>query len=129
MDKHEGVAKVPEVSRIEKPWGYELHWAKTENYVGKVIHVIAGQALSLQYHNRKEETLLLWSGRLNFELRDGEEVRIWEMGPGDRVHVRPKMVHRMTAIEDSDIIEVSTTELDDVVRLEDRYGREGTSEA
>jgi len=129
MDKHEGVAEVAEVSRIEKPWGYELHWAKTENYVGKVIHVIAGQALSLQYHNRKEETLLLWSGRLNFELRDGEEVRIWEMSPGDRVHVRPKMVHRMTAIEDSDIIEVSTTELDDVVRLEDRYGREGTSEA
>ncbi len=128
MDKQEGVAKVAEVSRIEKPWGYELHWAKTENYVGKVIHVIAGQALSLQYHNRKEETLLLWSGRLNFELRDGEEVRIWEMGPGDRVHVPPKMVHRMTAIEDSDIIEVSTTELDDVVRLEDRYGREGTSE-
>ena len=118
-----------EVNRIEKPWGYELHWAKTESYVGKVIHVIAGQALSLQYHNRKEETLLLWSGRLKFELSDGEEVRIWEMGPGDRVHVRPKMVHRMTAIEDSDIIEVSTTELDDVVRLEDRYGREGTSEA
>ena len=129
MDKQEGVAKVAEVSRIEKPWGYELHWAKTENYIGKVIHVIAGQALSLQYHNQKEETLLLWSGRLKFELRDGEEVRIWEMSPGDRVHVRPKMVHRMTAIEDSDIIEVSTTELDDVVRLEDRYGREGTSEA
>ena len=118
-----------EVNRIEKPWGYELHWAKTESYVGKVIHVIAGQALSLQYHNRKEETLLLWSGRLKFELRDGENVRIWEMSPGDRVHVRPKMVHRMTAIEDSDIIEVSTSELDDVVRLEDRYGREGTSEA
>ena len=72
MDKHDGVEKVADASRIEKPWGYELHWAKTENYVGKVIHVIAGQALSLQYHNRKEETLLLWSGRLNFELRDGE---------------------------------------------------------
>ena len=118
-----------EVSRIEKPWGYELHWAKTENYIGKVIHVIAGQALSLQYHNRKEETLLLWSGRLKFELREGENIKIWEMSPGDHVHVRPKMVHRMTAIEDSDIIEVSTTELDDVIRLEDRYGREGTSEA
>ena len=129
MDKQEGVAKVAEVSRIEKPWGYELHWAKTENYIGKVIHVNAGQALSLQYHNRKEETLLLWSGRLKFELREGENIRIWEMTPGEQVHVRPKMVHRMTAIEDSDIIEVSTTELDDVVRLEDRYGREGTSEA
>ena len=117
-----------EVSRIEKPWGYELHWAKTDHYVGKVIHVTAGQALSLQYHNRKEETLLLWAGRLKFELRDGGDSRVWEMKPGESVHVRPKMIHRMTAIEDSDIIEVSTTELDDIVRLEDRYGRKGTSE-
>ena len=117
-----------EVSRIDKPWGYELHWAKTNHYVGKVIHVTAGHALSLQYHNRKEETLLLWAGRLKFELRDGEDSRVWEMEPGESVHVRPKMIHRMTAIEDSDIIEVSTTELEDVVRLEDRYGREGTSQ-
>mgnify|MGYP001199094993 CR=1 FL=1 len=118
-----------DVTRVEKPWGYELHWAKTEHYVGKVIHVTAGHALSLQYHNRKEETLLLWSGRLKFELRDGDDIRVWEMAPGERVHVRPKAVHRMTAIEDSDIIEVSTTELDDVIRLEHRYGREGTSQA
>ena len=117
-----------EVNRIDKPWGYELHWAKTDHYVGKVIHVTAGHALSLQYHNRKEETLLLWAGRLKFELRDGKDSRVWEMGPGESVHVRPKMIHRMTAIEDSDIIEVSTTELEDVVRLEDRYGREGTSQ-
>ena len=116
-----------DVARVEKPWGYELHWAKTDRYVGKVIHITAGHALSLQYHNKKDETILLWAGRLRFELRDGDTVRVWEMHPGERVRVRPKMVHRMTAVEDCDIVEVSTPELDDVVRLEDRYGREGTS--
>ena len=117
------------MTRVEKPWGYELIWAKTARYVGKVIHVRAGHALSLQYHNRKEETLLLWSGRLKFELREEDRLRRWEMTPGDRVHVKPGAVHRMTAIEDSDVFEVSTPELDDVVRIEDRYGREGTTDA
>ena len=111
------------VTRVEKPWGYELHWAKTDRYVGKVIHVEAGHALSLQYHNRKDETILLWSGRLLFEIRSGDRSESWEMEPGERVHVAPKTIHRMTAIDDCDIIEVSTPELDDVVRLEDRYGR------
>jgi mannose-6-phosphate isomerase len=92
--------------------------------VGKILHVTAGHALSLQYHNRKEETILLWAGRLLFEIeRDGSLVSL-EMQPGDRVHVAPRTVHRMTAIEDCDIFEASTPELDDVVRLEDRYGRE-----
>jgi mannose-6-phosphate isomerase len=110
--------------RVDKPWGYELHWAKTDRYAGKVLHVNAGHALSLQYHNRKEETILLWAGRLLFEVeRDGELTPI-EMGPGDRVHVAPKTVHRMTALDDCEIFEVSTPELDDVVRLQDRYGRE-----
>ena len=109
--------------RVDKPWGYELHWARTERYVGKVIHVTAGHALSLQYHVRKDETILLWSGRLLFELRRGGEARTWEMAPGERVRIPPGTVHRMTAIEDCDLIEVSTPELDDVVRLEDRYGR------
>ena len=111
-------------TKVEKPWGYELHWAKTGRYVGKVLHVTAGHALSLQYHNHKEETILLWAGRLLFEIeRNGSLARL-EMTPGDRIHVAPKTVHRMTAIEDCDIFEVSTPELDDVVRLEDRYGRE-----
>ncbi len=110
--------------KVEKPWGYELHWAKTDRYVGKILHVNAGHALSLQYHNRKEETILLWSGRLLFEIEKGSELARIEMKPLDRVHVAPKTVHRMTAIEDCDIFEVSTPELDDVVRLEDRYGRE-----
>lgn len=118
-----------EVVRVDKPWGYELIWAKTDRYVGKVIHVTAGHALSLQYHHRKDETILLWRGRLLFERRDGGQVNRWEMRPGERVHVAPGTVHRMTAIEDADVIEVSTPELDDVVRLEDRYGRGGTTRA
>jgi len=115
-----------DVTRVEKPWGYELHWAKTARYVGKLIHVNAGHALSLQYHNVKDETIYLHSGRLLFEIQEGGEGAIVkrEMHPGERVHITPKTVHRMTAIEDSDIFEVSTPELDDVVRLEDRYGRE-----
>ena len=112
-----------EVVRIDKPWGYELHWAKTERYVGKILHIDAGQALSLQYHNRKDETILLWEGRLRFELGRGPGARVWEMTAGERVHVTPGTVHRMTAIDDCTLIEVSTPELDDVVRLDDRYGR------
>jgi len=111
------------VTRVEKPWGYELHWAKTERYVGKVLHVKAGHALSLQYHNRKDETIYLYVGKMLFEIERGGELTKQEMLPGDSVHVAPKTVHRMTAIEDCDVLEVSTPELDDVVRLEDRYGR------
>jgi quercetin dioxygenase-like cupin family protein len=111
------------VTRVEKPWGYELHWAKTERYVGKVLHVNKGHALSLQYHNLKDETIYLYSGSLLFELeRDGVRTTR-EMKPGDVVHVTPKTIHRMTALEDCDVLEVSTPELDDVVRLEDWYGR------
>ena len=113
-----------EMKRVEKPWRYEIHWAKTDRYVGKVIHVNAGHALSLQYHNIKDETILLYSGRLLFEIQEGESLVKREMKPGERVHITPKTIHRMTAIEDSDIFEVSTPELHDVVRLEDRYGRE-----
>ena len=113
-----------EVVRVEKPWGYEVHWAKTDRYVGKLIHVNAGHALSLQYHNIKDETIYLHSGRLQLEIQEGPHRAIREMRPGERVHITPKTVHRMTALEDSDIFEVSTPELDDVVRLEDRYGRE-----
>ena len=111
------------VVRVEKPWGYELHWARTDRYVGKVIHVNKGHALSLQYHNVKDETIHLWSGRLLFEIQEGEKLVAREMRPGESVHITPKTVHRMTALEDSDILEASTPELDDVVRIEDRYGR------
>ncbi|HEU4926275.1 MAG TPA: hypothetical protein VFT24_04470 [Vicinamibacterales bacterium] len=111
------------MNRVEKPWGFELHWAKTDKYVGKLIHVNAGHALSLQYHNRKDETIFLWSGRMLFEIKEGDQLVKREMKPGEAVHITPPTVHRMTAIEDCDIFEVSTPELDDVVRLEDRYGR------
>jgi len=111
------------IARVEKPWGYELHWAKTDRYVGKLIHVNAGHALSLQYHNIKDETIYLHSGRILFEIQEHGELQSREMRPGERVHITPKTVHRMTAIEDSDIFEVSTPELDDVVRLQDKYGR------
>jgi quercetin dioxygenase-like cupin family protein len=116
-----------EIARVEKPWGYELHWAKTERYVGKLIHITKGHALSLQYHNQKDETIYLASGKLLFEIDVNGVLEKREMVPGQAVHVTPKTVHRMTALEDSDVFEVSTPELHDVVRLEDRYGREGTS--
>ena len=111
------------VTRVEKPWGYELHWAKTDRYVGKVIHVNKGHALSLQYHKVKDETIFLWSGKILFEIEENGQLVAREMLPGEAVHVTPPTVHRMTAIEDSDIMEVSTPELDDVVRLKDLYGR------
>ena len=117
--------------RVEKPWGHELWWARTDRYVGKILHVKRGESLSLQYHNVKDETIMLQSGRLLFETRPtGEpgELRKVEMKPGDVFHITPGTLHRMTAIEDCDIVEVSTPELDDVVRLEDRYGRAGTSQ-
>lgn len=113
-----------DIVRVDKPWGYELHWARTDRYVGKLIHVNQGHALSLQYHNRKDETIFLWSGRLTFEIEVNGQLEARDMRPGEAVHVTPTTVHRMTAVEDSDIFEVSTPELDDVVRLEDRYGRE-----
>jgi mannose-6-phosphate isomerase len=112
-----------DVTRVDKPWGFELHWAKTDRYVGKLIHVNAGHALSLQYHKVKDETIYLQSGRLEFEIQDGDALVKREMHPGERVHITANTIHRMTAIEDSDIFEVSTPELDDVVRLQDRYGR------
>jgi len=119
-----------DVTRVDKPWGYELHWAKTDRYVGKVLHVMAGHALSLQYHNRKDETIYLYSGRMLFEIgSQSGPLERREMKPGESVHVTAKTVHRMTALEDCDILEVSTPDLDDVVRLEDRYGRKGTSQA
>jgi len=116
--------------RVEKPWGHEVWWARTERYVGKLLHVKKGESLSLQYHRVKDETILVQSGRLLFETRPAGEtgdLNRLEMGPGDAFHITPGTVHRMTGIEDCDIVEVSTPELEDVVRIEDRYGREGTS--
>ena len=120
-----GEVKHPGVVRVDKPWGYELLWARTAQYVGKVIHVNAGHALSLQYHRVKTETVYLASGKVRYEIKDGETLRTIDLQPGGCLHIPPGTVHRVTAIEDADIFEVSTPELDDVVRLEDRYGRAG----
>ena len=116
----------PGVVRVDKPWGFELLWAKTDRYVGKIIHVNAGHALSLQYHNVKTETVYLASGRVRYEIGDTVSRRVVDLLPGDRLHIPAGTVHRVTALEDADIFEVSTPEIDDVVRLEDRYGRAGT---
>jgi mannose-6-phosphate isomerase-like protein (cupin superfamily) len=114
------------VIRVEKPWGYELLWAKTDSYVGKIIHVNAGHALSLQYHNVKTETVYVASGRVIYEIKDGDTLHTLDLSPGDCLHIPAGTVHRVTAVQDAEIFEVSTPELDDVVRLEDRYGRAGT---
>jgi mannose-6-phosphate isomerase len=111
-----------ENARVDKPWGYELRWAITDRYLGKILHVDKGQALSLQYHEKKDETVLLSKGVLDLEL-DGQTYRLQ---PGQYAHITPGTRHRMIAVEDCDIFEVSTPEIDDVVRLEDRYGRAGS---
>jgi mannose-6-phosphate isomerase len=114
--------------RVDKPWGWELVWAETDDYVGKLLFVRTGQSLSLQYHEVKDESWLVQEGRASLELGEvGGDLEAIEIGPGDVFRYRPRTVHRVTAIEDTLIVEVSTPHLDDVVRLEDRYGREGTS--
>ena len=109
--------------RVEKPWGHELIWAHTERYVGKTLHVKAGHALSLQYHQKKDETIHVLSGRLRFQSGDGEALQDRILEVGESFHITPGTRHRMIAETDCDILEASTPELDDVVRLEDRYGR------
>lgn len=113
--------------RIAKPWGYELIWAETGRYVGKILHIEKDQALSLQYHERKDETVHVLSGLLDFDHGDaGQPLQRTRLAPGDSFHITPGLRHRMSAVETCDVLEVSTPELDDVVRLEDRYGRAGT---
>jgi len=113
--------------RVEKPWGHELVWAETPRYVGKLLHITAGHRLSRQYHRTKDETFLVQAGELDLEVGDGAERRTIRMRPHDAFHCTPGTIHRMIAVTDVDVIEVSTPELDDVVRLEDAYGRAGTS--
>lgn len=118
------------IRKVEKPWGYELIWAETKDYVGKLLHINKGHKLSLQYHQVKEETIYLASGKMCFvfESPQGvlEEIILL---PGEAHHIPTGKKHRMIAIEDCDVFEVSTPHLDDVVRLEDGYGRTGTSKA
>jgi mannose-6-phosphate isomerase-like protein (cupin superfamily) len=116
--------------RVEKPWGWELIWAETDRYVGKILFVAAGKSLSLQYHERKDESWYVQSGRAKLELGSSGDAVLNEVviAAGEAFHYPPGTVHRVTSLEDTTILEVSTPELDDVVRLADAYGREGTSE-
>jgi mannose-6-phosphate isomerase len=119
-----------EPRKVEKPWGHELIWAETEHYVGKVLFVKAGESLSLQFHREKDESWLVQEGRAKLELGSAGDavLRVEVIAAGACFRFRPGTVHRVTALEDTTILEVSTPQLDDVVRLEDVYGREGTSE-
>ena len=122
---------VEPVRRVDKPWGHEEVFALVEGrYCGKALHVTAGHALSLQYHERKDEVIAVQSGRATLEVGESEDaLETIELEPGERVHLPAGVRHRITAVTDVVLLEASTTELGDVVRLEDRYGREGTSTA
>jgi mannose-6-phosphate isomerase-like protein (cupin superfamily) len=109
--------------RVDKPWGYELVWARTDRYVGKLLHLNAGGVLSLQYHNFKDETMYVLRGELILRTRPAEVVVERPFRAGESVHIPPKMIHQIEALVDTDVLEASTTELDDLVRLQDRYGR------
>jgi mannose-6-phosphate isomerase-like protein (cupin superfamily) len=109
--------------RVEKPWGYELVWARTDRYVGKILHIEPGHVLSLQYHNRKDETIHVLRGEIIFRIQEGDRLVERRMREGESYHIVPLTVHQMEAVSAADLLEASTPEVDDVVRLEDRYGR------
>lgn len=115
------------VTIVPKPWGHEMIWAHTDRYVGKILHIKAGQALSVQYHNRKDETVHLLSGELIYRVKLGEDLEDMHLSAGESFRICAGTVHQMEAVTDCDVLEASTPDLDDVVRLSDRYGREGTS--
>lgn len=108
---------------VAKPWGYELIWAHTDRYVGKILHINRGEALSYQYHCVKDESIRLLTGLMEMDIENNGAQSRLILKPGDCLHIVPGMKHRMTALEECDVLEVSTPELDDVVRLDDRYGR------
>jgi mannose-6-phosphate isomerase len=115
-----------DIRRVPKPWGHELIFAHTDRYVGKILHIDEGESLSLQYHEMKDETLYVVEGELKLTIEHDGDRRELMLRKGEAFHIPPRMIHRMEALADTDVAEVSTTELDDVVRLEDRYGRAGT---
>ncbi len=118
-----------EVRHVPKPWGHETIWAHTDRYVGKILHITAGQALSVQYHERKDETVYLLQGEMKYWVQLPGEIELQDqrLTTGQSFRITPGTIHYMEAITDCDVLEASTPELDDVVRIKDRYGREGTS--
>jgi quercetin dioxygenase-like cupin family protein len=127
MTKQKSGSGRVKVVRVPKPWGHETIWAQTDRYVGKILHIEAGQELSVQYHNKKDETIYLLSGEIVYNVRRGEQLEDMRLKVGESFRITPGTVHQMVAVTDCDVLEVSTPELDDVVRLSDKYGREGTS--
>jgi mannose-6-phosphate isomerase len=121
--------QIRDIRHVPKPWGYELIFAKTDRYVGKILHVNQGESLSLQYHEMKDETLYVVEGELRLTIESEGDRRELVLRKGEAFHIPPRLIHRMEAVVDTDVAEVSTPELDDVIRLEDRYGRAGTSTA
>jgi mannose-6-phosphate isomerase len=115
------------IKTVPKPWGHETIWAHTDQYAGKILHIRAGEALSVQYHRIKDETVYLLSGELIYRVWEKDQPRDVSLRIGEAFHITPGTIHQMEAVTDCDIMEVSTPQLDDVVRLTDRYGREGTS--
>lgn len=115
---------------MPKPWGHETIWAQSERYVGKILHINAGHELSVQYHNRKDETVHLLSGEIVYRVqKEGDDVLDdMKLKVGESFRITPGTIHQMVALTDCDVLEVSTPEIDDVVRLSDKYGREGTTE-
>jgi mannose-6-phosphate isomerase-like protein (cupin superfamily) len=115
---------------VPKPWGHETIWAQSERYVGKILHINAGHELSVQYHNRKDETVHLLSGEIVYRVqREGDDILDdMKLKVGESFRITPGTIHQMVALTDCDVLEVSTPEIDDVVRLSDKYGREGTTE-
>ena len=114
------------IERVEKPWGHELRFARTERYAGKVLFIRAGSQLSLQLHRTKDEAFFVQSGTLELVRGQGPDTVVETLAPGEARRIRPGDVHRFRAVTDCTLFEVSTPELEDVVRLEDDYGRSGS---
>ena len=109
--------------RVPKPWGHELIWAKTERYVGKILHIEPGHVLSLQYHNKKDETIFVLRGEIILRFQQGDTMMERPLREGESFHIKPKLIHQFEAVVATDLLEASSPEIDDVVRLKDRYGR------
>ena len=115
---------INDIKKVPKPWGHEIWWAQTDKYVGKILHVKKGQSLSYQYHELKDETIYLYSGDMLLQIEEvGKTKEEIMLSPGESVRIKPLTKHRMIAKKDCDLLEVSTPEVEDIVRLEDKYGR------
>ena len=110
-------------TRVDKPWGYEILWAHTDRYVGKILHIEAGQSLSLQYHNKKDESIYVLKGQIILRIQQEDTLIVRRVSEGDAFHIRPRLIHQFEAVTTADLLEASTPELEDVVRLKDKYGR------